>query len=193
MTKDSLRKAIEQCVNCGKCRVKCPTLDANEEGTPYWEIFGPRGRMLLSKGILNDEVKITERLHDGLFTCFFCNQCVEDCPSHIPITEVLVETRKHLVEKGDAPTKVLESHDTINDSKNLFGMDQEDRVDLWSMDVEELLEGRINVPADILYFIGCQAAFRGTLAKIAVRMVQIMDKLELNFTILGEDEVCCGD
>ncbi|MFX0103036.1 MAG: (Fe-S)-binding protein, partial [Candidatus Hodarchaeota archaeon] len=49
------------------------------------------------------------------------------------------------------------------------------------------------VLADILYFVGCQAAFRGALAKIAVRMVQIMDKLQLNFTILGEDELCCGD
>ena len=193
MTLESLKNIIEKCVRCGKCRARCPSLEANEDGTPGWEIYGPRGRMRLASGILEDEIPITDMVQDGIYTCFFCNQCVVSCPSMANITDVIIETRKYLVEKGLVAKSVLQAQETINDSKNLFGMDQEDRVELWSMDVDELIEDRINIPADVLFFIGCQGSFRGELVDIPVRMVQIFDKIGEEFTLLGEDELCCGN
>jgi glycolate oxidase len=195
MTLDKLecmRPILEKCVRCGQCRARCPSLEANDEDKPGWDVYGPRGRMLLAQGLIDGKIKPTRVLQDGVFTCFYCNQCVVDCPCLANITDVVLETRKYLVEQGNAAPQVLQAHETISETKNMFGLDQEDRVDLWSMGVDELVEGHVGKHAPTLFFVGCQGSFKGALANIPVRMVQIFDKLGEDFTLLGEDEVCCG-
>ncbi|MHA1679885.1 MAG: (Fe-S)-binding protein [Promethearchaeota archaeon] len=193
MVLELVREILERCVRCGKCRAQCPSLEANDDGAPNWEIYSPRGRMELACGLLKGEIEPTKKLQDALFTCFVCNQCVETCPSMARIHEVVLETRKFLIAGGNASESVLDTQEVISESKNMFDMDQDERVELWSMDVEELVEDRLNVPADFLYFVGCQASFRGNLVNIPVKVVQILDRLGESFTLLGEDEQCCGD
>lgn len=193
MVLEKIKEILEKCVRCGKCRARCPSLDASDEGTPRWEIYSPRGRMRLAEGLLEGKITPTRKLQDALYTCFVCNQCVEECPSMAGISDVIIETRRQLVKGGNAPEDVIQVQDTIIESSNIFDMEQEERVELWSMDVEGLVEGKINKPADLLYFVGCQASFRGNLARIPVRMVQILEKLDINYTLLGEQEECCGD
>jgi len=184
---------MEKCVRCGQCRAKCPSLEANEGNVPGWEIYGPRGRIQLAIGLLDGKVKSSTVVQDGLFTCFFCNQCVRTCPSLVNVTDVILETRRHLVERGCAAPQVLKAHENISVTKNIFGLDQADRVDLWSGDVSDLVESHVGKPARTLFFVGCQGSFKGDLASIPVRMVQVLDKLGEDFTLLGEDELCCGN
>ncbi len=189
---ERMRPILEKCVRCGQCRARCPSLEANAEGKPGWDVYGPRGRMLLAQGLVDGKIQPTLMLQDGIFTCFYCNQCVVDCPSLANITDVVLETRKYLVEQGNASPQVLRIHKTISDTKNMFGLDQEDRVGLWSGDVSDLVENHVGKHAPLLFFVGCQASFKGGLVNIPVRMVQILDKLGEDFTLLGENEVCCG-
>ncbi|MHA1368528.1 MAG: (Fe-S)-binding protein [Promethearchaeota archaeon] len=193
MTWEKIRKYVEKCVKCGKCVAKCPSSNASDDGTPNWEIFNPRGRMRIINGIINEQIPINDKAIEGIFSCFICNQCVVTCPSLVEITESIIEIRKAIVSKDDAPKCLTEPIEIIEQSENLFDMDQEERVELWSMDVEDLIDGRIDKPAEILYFIGCQASFKGSLASIPTNVVKILVKLNIDFTILGEKEVCCGD
>ncbi len=193
MSLEKLRPVLEKCVRCGKCRARCPSLEANEEGTPGWEIYGPRGRMRLAYGLLEGNLPPSKTVADSLFTCFFCNQCVVNCPSLAPITDVIIETRKQLVQDHQAADGIYKLHGTVDATKNMFGMDQLDRVDLWAMGEEELVSRHVGVPADIVYFVGCQASFKGELAGIPVAMVRILDKLGESFSLLGENEQCCGN
>ncbi|MBN2150436.1 MAG: (Fe-S)-binding protein [Candidatus Lokiarchaeota archaeon] len=193
MELEKVRHVLEKCARCGQCRARCPTIDANDEGVPGWEVFSPRGRMQVAKGLLEGVIRPTRAALDGLFTCFYCNQCVETCPSLANVTDVVIAARKHLVEGGCAPASILQAHETITGSKNMFGLDQDDRIELWSGDVSDLVEAHVGKHAPLLYFVGCQASFKGGLANIPVRMVQILDKLGEDFTLLGEDEVCCGN
>lgn len=193
MTLEDMRAILEKCARCGTCRAKCPSLEANEEGVPGWDVYGPRGRMQLAFGLLENKVQPTKMLQDGIFTCFFCNQCVVTCPSLANVTDVILETRRYLAEQGNAAPQVLQAHDTIAESKNMFGLDQADRVELWSMDISDLVEDHVGKPAHTLFFVGCQGSFKGDLASIPVRVVQILDKIGEDFTLLGEDEMCCGN
>ncbi|MHA1846396.1 MAG: (Fe-S)-binding protein [Promethearchaeota archaeon] len=193
MSLESIRSILEKCVRCGKCRAKCPSLGANEIEKPNWDIFSPRGRILLSFGLLTGEIEPTETIMDSMFTCFICNQCVETCPSMTEVTRAIIETRRMFVENDIAPESVMDVHEIVDDSKNMFDMDQEERVELWSMDIDELIEDRVLREAKVLYYTGCQVSFKGTLANIPVKMVQILAKMGVDFTLLGEEEYCCGD
>lgn len=193
MTLASLRSIMEKCARCGTCRASCPSLEANDEGRPGWETRGPRGRMGLAAGLLEGKVAPTAELRDAMFTCFFCNHCVVSCPSLADISKVIIGARRHLAAAGCISPRVESAQETVKDSKNLFGMDQEERVELWAMDVEDLVEGKVNVPADVLYFVGCQASYKGDLAPVPSSMVRILDALGESFTILGENEACCGN
>jgi heterodisulfide reductase subunit D len=192
-TLERMRPILEKCVRCGQCRARCPSLEANQEGKPGWDVYGPRGRVLIAQGLVDGKIQPSMIVQDGVFTCFYCNQCNPSCPSLVNITDVVLETRKYLVEQGCAAPQVLKAHETIAESKNLFGLDQEDRVDLWSADVSDLVEAHVGKHAQTVFFVGCQASFKGGLVNIPVRMVQILDKLGEDFTLLGEDEMCCGN
>jgi len=67
---------------------------------------------------------------------------------------------------------------------NPFGESQKDRAS-WAADL-----GEFPAKAEIVYFTGCTASFRTP--ELAVNTVKIMRHAGVDFTILGEREVCCG-
>jgi heterodisulfide reductase subunit D len=46
--------------------------------------------------------------------------------------------------------------------------------------------------AEVIYFVGCVAAFFPLVQKIPLAFVQILDKSGVDFTLLGGEEWCCG-
>jgi len=51
----------------------------------------------------------------------------------------------------------------------------------------------VNRIAEVAYFVGCVAAFTGRIAGIPESTVSILDAAEVDYTILGPDEWCCGN
>jgi Fe-S oxidoreductase len=70
-------------------------------------------------------------------------------------------------------------------------MGKADRL-LWMEGVEELVQGHILKKAKVAYFLGCNVALKSQLHDIAKSMVKIMDYADIDYTLLGEKEVCCG-
>jgi Fe-S oxidoreductase len=46
---------------------------------------------------------------------------------------------------------------------------------------------------DILFWVGCAGSFDSRSQQVAAAFVKILNKAEVNFAILGEEESCCGD
>jgi heterodisulfide reductase subunit D len=46
--------------------------------------------------------------------------------------------------------------------------------------------------ADTIYFVGCMASFSPAVQSIPGSFVTFLDKIGVDFTIMGEDEWCCG-
>jgi heterodisulfide reductase subunit D len=46
--------------------------------------------------------------------------------------------------------------------------------------------------AEVLYYPGCTAAYVAGAQPVAVATAELMQKMEVDFGILGKDEVCCG-
>jgi heterodisulfide reductase subunit D len=46
--------------------------------------------------------------------------------------------------------------------------------------------------AEVVYFVGCSSSFSPRVQRIAESFVRVLDAAGVDFTILGEGEVCCG-
>ena len=186
-----LLKKMLECVRCGKCRVVCPTLDAESPGIPLWAIFDPCGRVKLALGLELNCIPINDLLVKSEYTCLFCNACVEECPSQTKVTDIVTATRNRIFKEGKAPSPEIEMNDLVATTGNIFGLDAEDRM-LWAFDIEEVIEDKINITAKVLYFVGCQGSYKGSLARTPIGLIRMLEHLIVDYTLLGEEEKCCG-
>ncbi|GAB4320889.1 MAG: hypothetical protein Kow0069_24990 [Promethearchaeota archaeon] len=166
-------------------------LDVTSPGTPGWEVFGSRGRVRLAMGLERNAIPVNALLVKSEFTCFFCNLCVEQCPSAVNVTDVVQGARQEIFSASKTPAPVRRMVDAVDKTGDVFELGGEERL-LWGFDVEEALEGRVKRPAEVLYFVGCQGSFKGSLAGTPVGVVTLLERVCADWTVLGDSETCCG-
>ena len=50
-----------------------------------------------------------------------------------------------------------------------------------------------NEDPEILFWVGCAGSFDDRYKKVTKAFVKILNKLKINFAILGDEETCTGD
>ncbi len=182
------KKKLLACVRCGKCRSVCPIL-------PFkgYETYSARGKMVTIDAYLNNLLaqENSQYFVDRIYDCLLCGHCKVVCPSGLDTTHILKEMRTHFVNSElSIPSPVVKffSRD-IDETGNIFNFPKEDR-NIW---MEGQTNFNIKKDAKILYFVGCISSILGKPGKTARSFVQILNKADIDFTILGEDEICCGN
>lgn len=189
------------CVNCRACVEVCPAVSAagdkrlsgNFRLSQLKKIqrsrSGLMGRMLGLKPPTEEKLK---EYMETVFRCTLCGFCEEVCPSGIELKDFWITIREDMVESGAYPEQVMGIRDNLRDYHNVFGEDQEERGD-WVEDLDPEPDDRlIRDKADIVYFTGCVASFYPLAQKIPISLVNVFEKAKVDFTLLGEDEWCCG-
>src|SRR5690606_34598549 len=68
------------------------------------------------------------------------------------------------------------------------------RTDLYrDLPVREMREGENPAEIEVLYWVGCAAAYDERLQRIARALVRVMDRAGVKFAVLGPEEQCTGD
>jgi Fe-S oxidoreductase len=62
----------------------------------------------------------------------------------------------------------------------------------WTEGLDFDIQARIYKPAEVAYFLGCNVAMIPHLNSIARSVVEILEYTGIDYTILGDKEVCCG-
>jgi len=183
------------------CAEACPTVEASQEGelSALYRIKGLRQ-------ILKSRTSILERffsrraparntikqISPTVFRCTLCGNCQEVCPVGIHLKELWLSMRQDLVHSGEYPKKINMIRDNLLESRNVFGEDNEERCE-WVEDLDEPPEdGYVREKAEVVYFTGCVAAYFPLAQKIPIALSEILEVSGVNFTLLGEDEWCCG-
>jgi heterodisulfide reductase subunit D len=110
----------------------------------------------------------------------------------IGLRNLWLSIRRDMVHSGNYPGKIETIRDNLEQSHNVFAEDNQERAD-WVDDMRDAPQDRyVRDKAETVYFTGCVAAYYPLAQRIPMALAQILDVSGVDFTLLGEDEWCCG-
>ncbi|MDO6420375.1 (Fe-S)-binding protein [Amphritea sp. 2_MG-2023] len=200
---------FDACVQCGKCEAVCPAFaagqplnpkkliqdmvvglaggsDAKYAGSPYpgIEVGNAKGgpNQIITDGLLAPET---------LWSCTTCRACVEECPMMIEHVDAIVDMRRFLtMEKGSTPNKGAEVLDNIIATDNPNGYAPASRTH-WAAD-QNLPLMRDVKQAEVLFWVS-DGAFDMRSQRILRAFVKLLKAAKVDFAVLGDEELDCGD
>jgi heterodisulfide reductase subunit D len=192
---------LDACTDCGLCAEVCPAVLAAGDG----QLSGMyrlgelrklmRSRTGLLQRFLGRQALTEEQLKlfgDTVFRCTLCGRCRQVCPSGIQLNDLWVSLRQDMVHCHAYPKKVDMIEENLAESHNVFNEDNEERSE-WVEDMPKAPDhGYIKDQADVVYFVGCVSSYFPMAQQIPMALVEIFDAARVDFTLLGEDEWCCG-
>ena len=204
---------LDACSRCGECLEWCPVYNQDER-----EGVTPRSKATRFKKILSSQYglfradsllgklfrkkKVTsEELHQfaaDLYECSTCRQCHFVCPSQIDTVELWEGIRRSLVDAGYGPLEQQKSLiQSVKSYDNPWGQPRSSRT-RWSKmakrqkKIHQEPTDITKKKADVLYYVGCTAAYDVNVQAVAVNTIKILDAAKVNYGILGLKEKCCG-
>jgi Fe-S oxidoreductase len=170
-------EAFKSCYQCGTCTGVCP-----------WNLvrdFSPR------RLIHEAQLGLISFDSEDVWLCASCNACVQRCPRGVEIIDIMRALRRTVAGLGIAPVP-----DSLRiTAKNIGGVgnpygEPEDKRDEWTsgLDVKDFASGM-----EVLYFPGCVPAYDPDVKVVARTVANIMNKVGIDFGIIGNQEKCCGE
>jgi heterodisulfide reductase subunit D len=192
---------MDACTNCRLCADVCPAACAAKDGelSAVYRMKGLKRNLksragLFSKLLGRRPPSAEELKHYAgtVFRCTLCSNCEEVCPLGIRLKELWLALREELVQGKAYPPKIDMIRANLAKSRNVFGEDNSERGE-WVADMRKPPADRYVRPrAEVVYITGCVSAFFPLAQKIPIALAEIMDVSGVDFTLLGEEEWCCG-
>ena len=200
---ERIEKALRLCWLCGSCFGRGPTEPHNwrelnpdpspNERCPSYEYFKFRTYTAMDRNSLatlmyRENFPITDDLKQVIYSCTQCSVCSEICGLVDPV-QINRAAREEIVEKSS----LLPGHErlraTHDKNGNPYGVQNQNRG-RWAegLGIKNLTKEK----AENLFFVGCSAALRPGLRKMAIRTAHLFQRAGLDFGILGAEEKCCG-
>jgi len=178
---------LYNCSRCGTCLAYCPiykqTLD---------ESLSPRGKMSLLEAVNKGRLEYSDKISEKLFTCTTCNLCKGECPSGVKLDEMINIAKSDLIDAGKYPEVLDILKKRIKQAYNITFDSNAGRFDWIKQLPESDPEKYIKKKAEVVYFVGCVSSFSPRSFGIPRSIVQDFDSAKVDYTLLGEDEWCCG-
>lgn len=87
----AVRDLLRKCVRCGKCRSVCPIFkEIKNEGA------APRAHVFLTQLLRDRELEPDAAVAQRAGRCLLCKSCSVECPSGIPVDQMVVAMRNYL-------------------------------------------------------------------------------------------------
>lgn len=208
---EEVKDAALSCAQCGQCRVAnfpvkgiyyvCPVYKTDK--TPNFEPYYARGKNIILKGLFWGDLKLSQEISDIIFQCTLCGACEVFCHNafnenidfanqrwmeNVKVFEAL---RADLVEAGFPIEGQVPMNKALVELLNPYGRDNKEKLK-WTEKLDFKIKNANEENAEVLYFVGCTAALSPQIENIAIATSKIFNKLEVDFSIFGEKEICCG-
>jgi len=156
------------------------------------EKFTPRGKIQLARYYSQGELDLSDHCQDIYAKCLLCGACVVTCPSGVDLNKVFVGMREEIATKRGLHPKMEEVVRSLVVHHNISDEDNAERGE-WRDFLKELPDHMYQKDkAEVAYFVGCVASFFPMAQKIPQDLVRILESADVDFTILGGEEWCCG-
>ncbi|HEC93109.1 MAG TPA: (Fe-S)-binding protein [Candidatus Atribacteria bacterium] len=184
------------CAKCKYCQNVFPCFTQNEQfasqcpSGDYWrfEAYYASGRIEIARGIVEGSLNWSDKLRDILYSCTMCGACEENCRTTQRLTplKIIRTMRERYIREGG---ELLSPHKGMVDSllkeHNPYGKTHKSRFKWLSSDLISSVQD-----SDVIYFVDCTMCYQ--VPHLARVTTQVLAKLGVNFTVLGNEEWCCG-
>lgn len=194
-----LERMILQCISCGDCREATDfSSDPPKWGvcvardhTPGFEPFFGRGKMQIIRSLWQGKLELSKDMAEVIYQCPTCNACSEACFYDIDNASFYEALRAELVDAGYALDGHNEMNQAMTDLLNPYQRDRKQKND-WLEKLDFKIKDASSEKAEVLYFVGCTTALTPQIQTVAINTAKVLKKLGVDFSVFGENEVCCG-
>jgi Fe-S oxidoreductase len=138
--------------------------------------------------------------YEAVWDCLTCGACVEACPVTIEHVDKIVGLRRNLVlEDSRFPQELTTAFKGMESVANPWGQPPSARLD-WAKGLDFPVRTVKEVQAageldqlEVLYWVGCAAAFDDRNRRVARAVATCLDAAGVSFAVLGQEESCTGD
>jgi Fe-S oxidoreductase len=177
-----LGKTLTKCQQCTTCSGYC-TVSRSFNGVESWS---SKGRMLITKGIMKGDLTFSKKIVDILYSCTKCGLCYAQCFQDLEFHEAILHLRHLITEKNLTPQIFQTAAKNIYEHGEPAGISINRRLSR----VKNFTNLTLPKKADNLCWLGCTVATRTP--KTAEAFINILDHSKINYTMLGNQEGCCG-
>jgi Fe-S oxidoreductase/nitrate reductase gamma subunit len=184
---------LDACTRCGECSRWCSAC-VNLEEVPFPDML-PALRVSSMQVLTRARPlggEAGQLLWEGSYRCTMCGRCKEVCPVGIGLRDLWLSMRESLVARKLYPPKMNMLRDGVRDEHNIANFPNEDRalwVEMMPDPPDDLYQ---RTTAELVYFVGCVGSLSPAAQKIPEAFVKLLDTATVDFTLLGEQEWCCG-
>ena len=186
------------CIMCNRCQDVCPAYITGKELSPSALEINKRYYINehvdeLASGKESESTLLDFALSESaLWACTSCGACVEICPvGNEPMFDILYMRRNQVLMESDFPAELQTAFTGMERTGNPWKLSASDRM-AWA-------EG-LNVPTvednpdfDVLWWVGCAPAYDMRAQSTAKAFAKILNEAGVNYAVLGDREMCCGD
>ncbi|MHB8859067.1 MAG: (Fe-S)-binding protein [Thermoleophilia bacterium] len=196
---------IDACMKCQLCSDACQITTASQKNPDFRYYYSYAGVHKQLKEMIRGQHgpnrlagggEPTEEQWDDfqfeVFNCLLCGRCREVCPAYIETRQIGITNRENMYRAGRYSKKldpVIEAEHTEHNVASFPNADRAMWVDFLPEPPDDLYQKE---HAEVIYFVGCIASFSPAVQDIPGTMVEILDRAGVDFTVMGENEWCCG-
>ena len=129
---------------------------------------------------------------EAVWACTTCGACMQVCPvQDEQMLDIIDIRRQQVMVAGEFPQQLQTAFRGMERTSNPWGISRDKRME-WAegLKVPTIDE---NPEPDVIYWVGCAAAYDPGAQKVARSFVQLLDKAGVNYAVLGKKEACTGD
>ncbi|MFX1315436.1 MAG: (Fe-S)-binding protein [Promethearchaeota archaeon] len=175
-------RTLNECNQCITCSGYC-TVAPSFNGIETWS---SKGRMLITKGIMKGELTFSDKIIDIIYNCTKCGLCFAQCFQDLDFHEAILYLRHIMAEKNLVPQVFHKAANNIFE----YGDPSAIPVNRRLSRIRSISELNLPEKSDTLCWLGCTVATRTP--KTAEAFINILNYINVDFTMLGREEGCCG-
>jgi len=184
---------VDACTICGRCTSVCPAYLTNKPLDPKKIVLDTRDYAY--EYIENKEDKVLGLVvsEDALWSCTSCGACVHTCPVGINQLDLIINYRRALIEDNNYPSQLNNSYRGMENQFNPWNAPKNERYKFAKELNLIILKENPNYNFDYLLWMGCAGVYDSKSQKTIKALVNILNKANLKFAVLGDEEKCTGD
>ena len=173
------------CSQCGYCVDECDQFYGRG-----WESQSPRGKWFWLREYLEGREDWSQPMVDTFLACTTCEICDTRCSAALPIESSWMKLRGQLVDVEKRmtfpPFEVMSA--AVKNQGNIWAGFRENRSAWFPKDLAA--RHGPGAKAKAVYFAGCTASYVEN--DIGIASVRLLDAAGVDFTYLGDKELCCA-